>query len=271
MTTYYQILQVSVDATTAEIRDAYRRQVKKVHPDLNHGNDGSVELMKKLVVAWEVLRDPERRERYNRQNGIHHSSGPGGRQIPDFDYAEFLRNRGDAESRARLIFYDLLHDNPEEALQIYGSMQASGDAELVRHLGTEDFMDCAFLLAEEYLEREELLRGFNLYAAIVRFEEQKPYFRHFMAEVYDRLRNLVCNRMVALEEPAVVLESLHQMLDWKIPQRDRALCCRRIAEIYLARGERRRAALYLQRGLALDNRMVGIKKLREELGYFETV
>lgn len=269
MTNYYRILGVSAEASADDVRRAYRKQVKAVHPDLNQGTRESVERMKLLVTAWEVLGNPLLRQEYDRRHGFRCNASS---ETDEFDYAAFLRSRGnDRESQSKLVFYDLLHDNPDEALLIYDTLLATGDFELYRYLGQEDFMDCAFLLAEEYESRQEYLRAFDLYAAIVRFERRRPYFRHFMAEVYDRLRVVVCSRMSETEEPDTVLQALFQLIDWDLPAKDTAYCYRRIAEIYLARGDRRAAHRNLQRGLALDPRMGGIRKLQHELGYFETV
>ncbi len=265
MSNYYTILGVHPDASREEIRNAYRRQVKAVHPDVHNGDPGSVERMKAVVLAWEVLSDETRREDYDRIHGIH-SDGP-----IEFDYAEFLRSRrDDQESQSRLVFYDLLHDNPDEALEIYDTLVATGDFELSAYLGREDFMDCAFLLAEEYEARDDYQRAFLLLSAIVRFERQKPYFRHFMADVYERLRNIVCFKMVERESSEVVLYHIHQMIDWDLPKRDTAFCYKKAAELYLQEGDRRKAYRYLQRALSIDQRLAGIKKLQQELGYFET-
>lgn len=262
MNSHYRVLGVAPEASPEEIRNAYRKQVKEVHPDLNNGDPTSLERMKAVVKAWEVLRDPELRSEYDRVHGIGEDLG--------FDYAEFLRSRrNDRESQAKLVFYDLLHDNPEEALQIYEALVETGDFELSRYLGREDFMDCAFLLAEEYESRSEFDRAFGLLSAIVRFERQKPYFRHFMAEVYERLRTIVCIKMPISVHPDAVLECLHQMIEWDLPRKETAFCYKKAAEMYLAAGDKRMATRYLERGLALDHRLTGVKKLKEELGFFE--
>jgi len=264
LSNYYHVLGVAPDADREEIRTAYRRQVKAVHPDVHNGDPGSVERMKAVVLAWEVLGDPLRREDYDRIHGIRP-------EAPDeFDYAEFLRSRSDdQESQSRLIFYDLLHDNPDEALQIYGTLVATGDFELSAYLGREDFMDCAFLLAEEYESRREYRQAFTLLSAIVRFERQKPYFRHFMQDVYDRLRSIVCFKMIETEPADDVLHHLHTMIDWDLPKREVAFFYKKAAEIYLDTGRKRQAFRYLQRAVSLDSRIAGIKKLQQELGYFE--
>lgn len=265
MKTHYDTLGVAIDASPEDIKNAYRRQVKAVHPDLNNGDPSSLERMKALVTAWEILRDPVQRAEYDRMHRL------SVRETPEFDYAEFLRGRrDDRESQAKLVFYDLLHDNPEEALQIYDSLVAAGDFELSKYLGREDFMDCAFLLAEEYEEREEFDRAFLLLSAIVRFEGQRPYFRHFMQDVHERLRSVVCFKMPEVAPPERVLSCLNEMINWDLPRKETAFCYKKAAEMHLALGDRRAAFRSLQRGLSLDERLAGVKKLQQELGYFET-
>lgn len=265
MSTYYQVLGIQPNATREDIKTAYRQQVKRVHPDLNQGDPHSVERMKQLVTAWEVLRDPLRREKYDRIHGI-------ARHIThEFNYIDFLRSRtDDYESQAKLVFYDLLNDNPDEALQIYDTLVALRDFELSRCLEREDFMDCAFLLAEEYESREQFDAAFELLAAIVRFERQKPYFRHFMVDVHERLRTVVCFRMPEHLPPEHVIERINQAVAWDLPDKDRAFFFKKAAELSLVLDDRQRATRYLRRALSLDPSLAGIKKLRHDLGFLTT-
>ncbi|GIV75028.1 MAG: hypothetical protein KatS3mg049_3584 [Caldilinea sp.] len=62
--TYYQILQVAPNATQAEIAAAYRRLARQVHPDLNPSPDAH-RRMQELNEAYNTLRHPERRRRYD--------------------------------------------------------------------------------------------------------------------------------------------------------------------------------------------------------------
>ncbi len=66
MADYYSLLGVARDATRDEIKKAYRKAALRDHPDRNPGSAEAEERFKKATEAWEVLRDPERRARYDR-------------------------------------------------------------------------------------------------------------------------------------------------------------------------------------------------------------
>lgn len=63
--TFYDVLGVASDATTEEIRAAYRARLKESHPDLNDDEDAGA-ATKRIIRARDVLTDEAERERYDR-------------------------------------------------------------------------------------------------------------------------------------------------------------------------------------------------------------
>lgn len=64
--TPYEILGVARDASQDEIRKAYRKLAKALHPDLNPGDAAAEARFKEVTQAHQLLSDPERRGRYDR-------------------------------------------------------------------------------------------------------------------------------------------------------------------------------------------------------------
>ena len=63
---YYSILGVSRNATSKEIKTAFRRLARQYHPDLNPGDTVSAEKFKQISQAYDVLSDASKRRRYDR-------------------------------------------------------------------------------------------------------------------------------------------------------------------------------------------------------------
>src|SRR5258706_8494175 len=62
---YYEILGVSRTAKEDEIKKSYRKLARKYHPDLNPNNKQSEEKFKEIQEAYEVLSDPDKRQKYD--------------------------------------------------------------------------------------------------------------------------------------------------------------------------------------------------------------
>lgn len=81
---YYQVLGVARDAGDDEIKRAYRKLAMQYHPDRNVGDKEAEEKFKEAAEAYEVLRDPQKRQRYDRYG----HAGLDGLGFPNFQNAE---------------------------------------------------------------------------------------------------------------------------------------------------------------------------------------
>lgn len=66
---HYEILEVSPDASQAEIKQAYRRLVKQYHPDTNQQSKDREQIIR-INAAYEILGDTQTRQSYDRQLGV---------------------------------------------------------------------------------------------------------------------------------------------------------------------------------------------------------
>jgi molecular chaperone DnaJ len=80
---YYEVLGVSRDADDETIKKAYRKLASKYHPDRNPGDQEAPLKFKEVAEAYEVLRDQDKRQRYDRYGfpGLE-AMGPGGAGHP---------------------------------------------------------------------------------------------------------------------------------------------------------------------------------------------
>ncbi len=92
---YYEVLGVGRDASVDEIKKAYRKLALKFHPDRNPGNREAEEQFKEATEAYEVLREKEKRERYDQfgHGGVSNGGpqGSGGGFSGGFDLSDALR------------------------------------------------------------------------------------------------------------------------------------------------------------------------------------
>jgi curved DNA-binding protein len=115
-TDYYEVLGVSRDADQDAIRRAYRKLARTYHPDLNSDSDAE-DRFKELGEAYEVLSDPDKRERYDRlgANWRHQEQ-----EAPDANFEEFFDRQGFGSDDARVEFSDDLFE------RLFGSGAGAG-------------------------------------------------------------------------------------------------------------------------------------------------
>lgn len=96
---FYAVLGVRRSATLAEVRRAYQKRARQIHPDLNPGDPAAAERFRVVSEAFAVLADPQRRAEYDRGG----AARPAPASVPEvgfegFDFSAEVR-MGAAEFR----------------------------------------------------------------------------------------------------------------------------------------------------------------------------
>ncbi|MDR1747868.1 MAG: J domain-containing protein [Spirochaetaceae bacterium] len=259
----YKILGVPPSASAAEIKRSFRQKAKLLHPDLADTGSRDRDAFQELLKAYEILSDVQQRRAFD-------SSYMMGRQSRSteekFDYRMWLLSRNDDKNRAILIFFDLLHDREDDAVEEYRARRNSPEGfTLAAWFSREDFMDCGFILAEELFLRGDYYESFLLLAEIIRLERERPYFHHFFPEVINLARDLLKNRLAYSVCDELALDSWETALDLGFSRKDEAFFFRRMAEAYERLGDQYTASVCLKEALRLDPVMPVPRQMRKRL------
>src|SRR6201990_1682257 len=103
---YYEVLGVPRDADQETIRRAYRKLARTYHPDLNSDSDAE-DRFKELGEAYEVLSDPDKRERFDRLGANWRQAE---QEAPDANFEEFFARQGFGTDDTRVQFSDDLFE-----------------------------------------------------------------------------------------------------------------------------------------------------------------
>lgn len=131
---YYQTLGVKRDASQSEIEKAYRKLARKYHPDMNQGDEKAAERFKQVQKAYSVLREPEKRENYDRYGAAFEQMGEAPAGGP-FRYRAGYPGGGGEEVDFEQIFGDRFSGGPAGGFEEIFRHFTSGGAEAGRRGG----------------------------------------------------------------------------------------------------------------------------------------
>ncbi len=116
---YYKILGLDKTAKEADIKSAYRRLARKYHPDVNPGKPEAEEKFKEVNEAYQVLSDPEKRQKYDQFGSQWQQYRSAGGSPEDFNWGPW-RSQPSGGTSYRTV-------SQEELNQMFGGMGGFSD------------------------------------------------------------------------------------------------------------------------------------------------
>ena len=281
---YYQTLEIGRDATTRQIKRAYRKLAKRYHPDKNPDRTAFAEKMfREVCNAYNTLRDKKQRSDYDRtlqaikrQQQAHEC------------YLNRLNKLDRTDAKLELLLQALFHHNYEIGVSMYEQLQHHSQ-EIGKEWRIDDFLsyeesrDCEFLIAEAYqklgfshsdpssvFERyRKIQQAMHLYESLLSAETKRPCFRHFIPEVKERLKLIYLYHFSVEGYDQAHPIPLAKIRELKLSKRETAWMYKKIAEFYVEIDQFPEARTVLKMAFELQPRLTGAKKICRALNMGE--
>lgn len=222
---HYKVLGVRREATTSEIKSAFRRRAKRLHPDAG-GRDANE--FNALVESYNALLKKREEDFFARHQEYENT------EYKCFNYHDYLMyERTDYESKAKLIVFDLLHHNEDEAVEVYTSMARDhADFRFSYWFCREDFMDLGYILCEELVARGEFYDAVLILDEIITLERQERYFKVFFSEVLKFSWTILKKNIDGVLNDELCLDVWERALEWGLDERKVAFINAKMEKAY---------------------------------------
>ena len=249
----YKILGVSKTAGAAEIRRAYRQKAKLLHQELNHSENGNEEFLE-LKQAYEILSNQQARKLFDSEQFYKDHFDFSRKKSDSFDYRTWLLERGDDESMAKLILFDLLHHREDMAVERYKEMNMKrSNFRMSRYFTREDFMDYGFILTEELFLRQEYYDAAILISQVILMNYTYDYFKFFIEDVKDFARKIFRNNIEHKMSDELALDAWERALELRLSKDDDVFFLRKMADAYERIGDSVSAKICRQESVRLSS------------------
>lgn len=249
---YYSILQVQEGAGQEEIKRSFRRLVKEYHPDRNGNEPWAADKVKLVIQAYKTLSDDSHRKLYDRllklrNNGAGEASG---------------RHQNTPHSQARNMLMDLLDGKGVPALENYERLRKTiPGLHLLNYFTFKDYIDCTFLLAEEYERQRKYTSALELYEQTYYQLQQKARRQYLFDEIKDRIQRIYCRVLARRASPKEAIIYYEKALELDLGRAERAFVHKKIAECHFKQGDLFSASGHLNLALSLKPNLRGVHRL----------
>lgn len=263
MIDHYKTLGLNSDASAGDVKRAFRALAKKFHPDRNADRpQWATAQMKRLLEAHRVLSDTALRHVYNQKYAVVFE-----RSVLKHRAKHYQRPNS-PEAQADRILDDLLNGHARRALETYEKLLSRKDGfELSHHLEQRDWVDCKFLIAEQYQETREYGKALALYEELYHGDGSAERNNYIKNEVRDRILRICCRSLAAGAAPGAAAQHYMRALALDLPKARQAFVHKKIAECHLAIGDHESARRQLAVAFKLKPDLKGATKICHKLNF----
>lgn len=266
MQDFYEILNVNRTACGDEIKRSFRRMAKKYHPDRNsHRTAWAEQKTRLLIEAYRILSDARKRLEYDMEL---QRDPEAARKKFWARWEKARREDPSAAGKMKLVLHYLLTERGAEAMELYKEIRSrNGRLDLRPLMNDRDFLDCLFLLAEEFERTDNAQAAAEQYAEMYKTLRKKPARAYLHLEVRGRLYKLLTRILPRQAGRRDSMPFYRQALGLELSKSERAFVHKKLSECRLARGEREEALDSLRKAFELKPGLKGARKICEKLGF----